>query len=483
MKTQNIFNKINLAKRFGEILFFSTFWYGFLVPETIGQTTADSNSAVKISRQYLKDEKPFLALVTMFDYLKKNETQIEKLKPLIDKIITKTGTLPLYLYELSFLSKIKSPAVAIHVSQYYFKMKDYAKALEWTNYVTNESSYYPEALLVQASIYDSQKDARSLPTYDQCVSTADKYIRLMGNEKLRRYFVIIKEDCLINKGRHLYEEGKFKEALEQYDLIDKVSYSWPYVLMDKGWSHYKLRNYNRSLGVMMTYQSPLLGSYFFPEGEVLQALSYFQLCLYKDANGVIDKYYKVYGQKANSLKDILKKNANSDTYFFNLVYKDKSEIDQHPYLSNLRNQLKKQIKMNIHLLSYFKLTEEMDAVNKTGKGNKERDVQALKIVAGQMEKVMSTHVKEYITFFINSINYYSFEMFNIKLEMISRKKDLLYENKRFIASRARGSFKNVERDETEYFYQFKGEFWADEIGDYAFGLESNCKTIKAGDKI
>ena len=69
-------------------------------------------------------------------------------------------------------------------------------------------------------------------------------------------------------------------------------------------------------------------------------------------------------------------------------------------------------------------------------------------------------------------------MFNLKLEIISRKKDLLYDNKKLISKRARGSLDNIQQAKSEFFYTFNGAFWADEIGDYSFGLRSKCKAIK-----
>jgi hypothetical protein len=37
----------------------------------------------------------------------------------------------------------------------------------------------------------------------------------------------------------------------------------------------------------------------------------------------------------------------------------------------------------------------------------------------------------------------------------------------------------VKRSKFEYFWNFHGAFWADELGDYSLGLKSNCKTLKS----
>ena len=34
--------------------------------------------------------------------------------------------------------------------------------------------------------------------------------------------------------------------------------------------------------------------------------------------------------------------------------------------------------------------------------------------------------------------------------------------------------KNLKRDSGQYLWDFNGEFWADELGDYVFSLKSSC---------
>ena len=60
----------------------------------------------------------------------------------------------------------------------------------------------------------------------------------------------------------------------------------------------------------------------------------------------------------------------------------------------------------------------------------------------------------------------------IKLEVLARKKQSLYEPKS--KSGKRGDIRYIERNDKQYFWDFNGEFWADELGDYVFALGSEC---------
>ncbi len=69
--------------------------------------------------------------------------------------------------------------------------------------------------------------------------------------------------------------------------------------------------------------------------------------------------------------------------------------------------------------------------------------------------------------------YHAFEgMSYIKLEVLEQRKARLY--KFDDKERGRGDVKYIERNEKQYFWNFNGEFWADELGDYVFALGSEC---------
>jgi hypothetical protein len=450
-------------------------------PPKVAKPQPPTNPHLVAARKYFKEEFFSAALFHLMELVKEEPQKINQWAELIDKVLDKTGTLPLYVYEPTFLQQIKSSTISLHLAHLAYKAKRYDEALARLSGVESNQSFYAESLLLKGTSEDALKKGNPIASYNQCIQEADKFTGITKRTKFKRYFVLIQEQCIINKARILYREGKFKQAIDTYDLIEKTSYSWPYILLDKAWAYYKLEDYNRSLGIVMTYRSPLLESYFLPESEILQSLSYFRLCLYNDSALVIDQFYKVYSEKAKSLRSIIDQYANSDDYFFNLVTKDGADAAlAGPYLKSLRNQLRKQLKMNIHLTSYQRAAEEYERFSKKYPNAPVKNF--LNIAVGNLRKLINRHTKEYIYYFLNSIHYYSYEMFNIKLEIISRKKDLVYENKRLISNRARGTFDNVQAGEMEYFFSFNGEFWADELGDYSFGLKSNCSTIDIPEK-
>jgi hypothetical protein len=63
----------------------------------------------------------------------------------------------------------------------------------------------------------------------------------------------------------------------------------------------------------------------------------------------------------------------------------------------------------------------------------------------------------------------------IKLEMLKRAKDqLVYKNSSHATGSRDWGNQKPHRQDYQYYWSFNGEFWNDELGDYVFGLESQC---------
>ena len=61
----------------------------------------------------------------------------------------------------------------------------------------------------------------------------------------------------------------------------------------------------------------------------------------------------------------------------------------------------------------------------------------------------------------------------IRLEILKKEKDKFF-GKEYQVGKI-GNLRNVQRDSRHYLWEFNGEFWADELGDYVFSLKSECK--------
>lgn len=319
----------------------------------------------------------------------------------------------------------------------------------------------------------------AIKEYQRCIKTSKNNSEGSRRIEQKRYYTVLKEKCIMNIARIHYAKKDYKKAIKFYDKIPKTSYRWPYTLLEKAWSYYHLEDYNRSLGILVTYKSPLLSSYFLPESEVLRALNYHSLCLWKDTETIINQYYNVYHQKSKNLKNILTSNNKVDFFFLKLVTTESTKNGKRNiFIENLKTQIQKEIKFNFENNNYRRGVAEIKKIRSQPR-SEIRNILLSEVQAHLRLRVkyLNHYIEKKMYSFINEIHRYSYEMFNIRLEIMGNKRNLLYENQELISDRSRGSFSNVRRKNNEHFFDFRGEFWADELGDYSFGLKSNCKKV------
>ena len=172
----------------------------------------------------------------------------------------------------------------------------------------------------------------------------------------------------------------------------------------------------------------------------------------------------------------------SHTYFLDLYYADsKTREDLNPFIRNLITQTRKQVKFNLDLASLKASKDELAMLKRLKNQNDFTKVleENLHSTTAFIGAKINFYIKKEIFTFINEIHKHSYSMFNLKLELLSKKRDEIYNvNKNQVESRSRGSDLNIKRRTDQYFFDFNGSFWADELGDYSFGLESKCKKVQ-----
>ena len=436
----------------------------------------------RLSIELFKSKYFFSSLAFAKNYIAETDKIDSNFEIFLEKLIIKTGTMSFSYMQEKVLNKHQdSPSMALAYGFRLSQKKKWPEALEVLKKIPNHHRFASEARMMEGAAYSiMNKDLEAELAYQQCIKIAKELELVSDAKKQGRYYAILKETCAIHLARLEYKNANYNKAMDLYNSIPKTSYRWPFTLIEKAWTAYQLEDYNRSLGIIVTYKSPLLSSYFFPEAEVLSSLSYYKLCLYQDSLKTIEQYYNVYRTRSDALKKLLITHKKSHTYFLKMMFAPISVVEKlNPYVRNLMTQIRKKIKFSIDLVAYKRVQNELKFLQKMPKGKLSSILESeLKETIRWRTTHLNHFIKKKMFDFINDIHRFSYEMFNIKLEILSNKRDLVWKNKQLIADRSRGSHENVNRKIKEHFYDFRGEFWADELGDYSFGLKSNCETVR-----
>lgn len=445
----------------------------------------NKTSKSQISKRYIayqlyQNGYYFTALNYLKDYYRKHPKNDPEMAKLIGVLLVKAGTESLGDLSNKTLRGIDNPTVSIILARRYYYKKNYKKALYYLDKVPSTHRLAPDAFIMKGMIaHDKNDEYGSLDAYAECSKVTMTLKNKTTSKPLKRYYDILSQGCLINQARIYFKQKKYKKSLEFYSLIPKTSYHWPYIILEKAWNYYYLKDFNRVLGLLVTYKSPLMQSYFFPEAEMLKSLAYFKLCLWDDALKVIERYYAVYKVRSEKLHRILTGHKNSYTYFFDLVNTPiKKNEDKNMFIRNLVVMAKKKVKFNLDQFSYLNAKQEFYNLKKEPKG--EMRSYALNHVREDAlyRKAKINHYTKALFFdFLNDIYLFSQRLFTLKLEILSSQRHMLYKKQEF-EQRERGSLTEVQRESDEYIFGFDGEFWADELGDYSFGLKSRCHKIE-----
>ena len=360
--------------------------------------------------------------------------------------------------------------------------------------IARSSPLWPFALQLRGSSYAILgKNEQAIEDFKDCQARAQDSAEGFAESSARRKQALREADdlasrCRAGQARTLYQMERFDDADQVYDHIRKQSLVWPDILFEQAWNSFGRREYNRTLGKLVSYKSPALSFVFNTEVDVLRAQSYLAMCLFDDANAVINEFNGKYTRVGEEIKEFVENNATDLAAFYefgrealsaplytrNEMYRMANRFIRGPYFQSL-------------VVSERELSGELQAARQFGSMQGGVDRTPGHGFPGFIEQVLAWRLKSIRllggAFVKNSLLDYhaqliaDFEkMAFIKLEMLKQAKDLLiYKNLASNkGSRLRGDVEPSRRD-YQYCWSFNGEFWNDELGDYVFGLESECR--------
>lgn len=381
------------------------------------------------------------------------------------------------------LNILKGRSFRFYKGKYFYQKGDFERSAKLLSKVSDRSLYYAESRLILAQIYQREKKDKLVK---KSIMSCLKGIRSIDtrSSNAKSYLEKIKNSCFLYLARNEFQKKNFDYSLRFYNLLDKRASSFVKTLLEKAWVYYSKENYNRSLGILVTYNSPLLKDYFIPESYYLRALSYHRLCMWDEVKKNLEQFNNQYSKVAKELFK-LKKSFDRNPLKLSAFLLQKNSIIRKSHVVNalvLETMRKPYMSSLVENLSY--LNKEIKVIE-----NQYHDTNARKILSS-LNDIKSFYTKLIISGFrkevfsaLKDIKRVTDYFYNIKLDLITRKKDLVYSGKN-TEKKTPQSTKSSQKlmfdiSKEDNFWTFDGEFWADELGDYSFSLNSQCQ--KRGD--
>ncbi len=137
----------------------------------------------------------------------------------------------------------------------------------------------------------------------------------------------IRSMIALTLARMLFQTGAYKEAFQNYLLVDKSHPEWPQAMIEQAWSQILFNDPEGAAGNMFTLHTDFLKHRFAPESYVVRTVGYLNLCQYGDGMKVLYDFKKRYEPMAEIMKAFASKKPNDQLFYESLrtVYKKSDE--------------------------------------------------------------------------------------------------------------------------------------------------------------
>lgn len=251
--------------------------------------------------------------------------------------------------------------------------------------------------------------------------------------------------------RLLYEKGDYKTALKIYKKIETPLVENASFLLEQAWNSYRLGDPEKAMGFLYAFEAPSFDRFFTPEFYILKSFIYKDVCHYESAFSVVDQFQSRYGTSLSAIYD--RKGASDQESF---------EILQVILLKEPINRVWRFIQL---------LEKEQKQTVRLGTGPLAEYVNHIyQLQLQQSSKKLKNNVNDEFEKVANNLLKYQEEA-NLMRYEIGIDKYQRAANNHYQAKTKQAAAKQTG----VVVFQFQGEFWNDELGNYEVSLPSKCE--------
>ncbi len=352
-----------------------------------------------------------------------------------------------------------------------FFLNDFVTATKKLRSVPKNSSMYVEANYLLGLINIRNRKIKSAKKHFYRCIKFSKY-KKKTRIKPQSYILSFRNRCIQQLGRLEYTEKDYKTALKVYNFVKKEDYLWPRFLMDKSWAYYMNGENERALGSVISFKAPLLSRFMIPEANYLRALVYYDMCYYEKSEQIYNEFNEVTWKYRNTAKT-----ASRNILLKLLISKKEPINEREKFLYYYLKGYKKDIRYLTFKESRRQIRLEIKKLSRI------RSLKQARVFLDTLYGYSSIIKEDFQDFLKNlSTDYYeqikgmrsAFVKLNLMISLKKRKKIMKENSDKFEDDFFEQSLSNIADIEEKFIWDFRGGFWADELGDYAVALKNRC---------
>lgn len=180
-------------------------------------------------------------------------------------------------------------------------------------------------------------------------SAIERFASLGANPQVPQY---LKNKAVHQYARLVFEKGDFEQAYRSLEDVKLNPRDSGYLLLERAWAKYYLRDYPKSLGLLTALEAPIFDSSRSPEVYVLKMVIYKELCYYDAAFEVMEEFKKRFSKSIEVIKK--RGDLRKDQQLVNMALADHRLADQVHYYNELKNEKKRFLDSNLKDLEMMK---------------------------------------------------------------------------------------------------------------------------------
>jgi len=373
----------------------------------------------------------------------------------------------------------------------FYKGQD-EEALKFFTQVKDYSSFYPLATYFMGVIQVRQRMyAEAMKSFQKIMEMPDDLYVGADIKQLKGMAELALGELYYAAGFDEKTKNKlamFNVALNYFNNVDRRNPQWFESLFARTWASLMISRFDSTLGTVVTLGSPFFTDIYFPDVNVVEAVTFYNLCRYKEVNEVIDKFFLVYPdyrQRLQSWLENVSTKTGLDVYKELLtMYRDASSGKATP----LPEAILRHILSDQQFLREYAHIKEVEREAALVEGSPENFKKS--VIADDLQKKMAYQlanlrnetgkmlvkklheVAQELTQLIADMKAIRFEMTD-KLKETYEKEEL-YGKKMKEASLKEEMAYSPAVPERTYYWPFDGEYWEDELGYYFYNIQSAC---------
>ncbi|MGC3998114.1 MAG: adventurous gliding motility protein GltC [Anaeromyxobacter sp.] len=304
-------------------------------------------------------------------------------------------------------------------------------------------------------------------------------VRLTNPKRGRPADPELRELAFLQLARIHYQNRQNRYAIFYYGKMPWGGESWLEGLWEASYAYYRVGDYEKTLGNLLTLQSPYFKDEYFPESYVLKAIVYYENCRYPEARLVLETFSGLYEPVYDELTRITASPRPPASYHELLAAAAQG--------SALERKIRKLAftDQNVRLLSESIAEVEQEMDEGIGGRRKEfRDSLLARRLQGELAAEKAGMVEEAgararatLEYQRDALRTLLAQALRIQIEVSRKEREALE------GSLATGSQVEVVRDlkyshavsDEHLYWPYEGEFWRDELGTYSYTLTRGCK--------